>query len=186
MVVTRDADTALRLRQLRDHGSPAKYVHEMLGTNSRLHAMQAAVLRVKLPHLDRWTDGRIENAARYRRLFAQAGLDRSIGLPAAAAGERQVWNQFTVRVPGGQRDALLAHLREANVGAAIYYPVPLHRQECFATLGLGEGSLPHTERACREVLSLPIFAELTAGEQERVVKRIGQFFAADRVRSKAA
>jgi dTDP-4-amino-4,6-dideoxygalactose transaminase len=114
------------------------------------------------------------NAARYWQLFNEAGLEQSFDLPQAGSGQGHVWNQYTIRVPGGRRDAVKTQLAQSGVGAEIYYPVPLHQQECFASLGYGEGSLPATEQAAREVLSLPIFPELTDAELQTVVVRLAE------------
>lgn len=172
LITTDDPDLAARLRRLRVHGDAGGYRHLEVGYNSRLDALQAAVLRVKLQHLESWTEARRENARRYGELFRHYQLLDSLDLPEVQADCRHVYNQFTVRVRGGQRDAVLGHLREQNLGAAVYYPVPLHLQECFSNLGYAEGDLPHSETASREVLSLPIFAELQAYQQEQVVRGI--------------
>ena len=167
---------ANKLRILRVHGERQRYHHQLVGFNSRLDSLQAAALNVKLPHLDRWTSMRATNAARYHELFAQAGLDHVIQLPIEAADCRHVWNQYVVRIPDGKRDALREHMTARKIGTQIYYPVPLHLQECFASLGIGEGALPETERAAKETIALPIFPELTADEQRAVVTSIADFF----------
>ncbi len=177
MITTNDAALAKRLRLLRNHGAEARYYHHDVGINSRLDSIQAAVLRIKLRHLDDWAAAREANAKRYTTLFEQTGLAQTLGLPQATPGEQHVWNQYTVRVPGGQRDALQQYLSKSQVGTAIYYPVPLHLQECFASLGYESGSLPQTEQAADEVLSLPIFAEMTEAEQDVVVETMARFFA---------
>jgi dTDP-4-amino-4,6-dideoxygalactose transaminase len=176
MIVTRDAALAERLRLLRVHGGRQMYHHRYVGWNSRLDALQAAVLRVKLPHLDRWSAARAENARRYDELFAARGLAGrgDVTLPGRSADSTHIFNQYTLRV--ARRDALAEHLRARQIGHAIYYPVPLHRQECFAELGYREGDFPVAERACREVLSLPVFPELGAGRQERIVDAIADFY----------
>lgn len=176
MLTTSDARLAARLRLFRAHGMEPRYYHHVIGINSRLDTLQAAVLNVKLPYLESWTQQRITNAARYTELFREAKLDRVVGLPATAAGRRHVWNQYTLRIPDGRRDALRAHLASRNIGTEIYYPLGLHQQACFAYLGYREGSLPETERATRETIALPIFPELTAGEQATVVGAIADFF----------
>lgn len=175
MITTNDVALADQLRLLRGHGMRPRYHHSIVGINSRLDTLQAAVLDVKLSYLDQWNAARQANAQRYAELFAAHRLDQIIGLPAVGAGRRHVWNQYVIRVPDGRRDALRAHLAERQIGTEIYYPVPLHRQACFAALGYGPGSLPETERAAEETLALPIFAELTAAEQETVVRQIGAF-----------
>ena len=175
MITTDDDELAARLRVLRDHGQQPRYYHHVVGLNSRLDSLQAAVLSVKLPKLDQWAAARERNAARYERMFGQRGLGETVAWPRADEGCRCVWNQYTVRVLGGRRDALQRHLAERKIGSAIYYPVPLHLQKCFASLGYGEGSLPESERAAHEVLSLPVFPELTAPEQNAVIDAVEQF-----------
>jgi dTDP-4-amino-4,6-dideoxygalactose transaminase len=172
MLTTNDDDLAGRLRQLAAHGMQPRYYHSMVGINSRLDSIQAAVLNVKLAQLGRWSSQRRANAARYHRLFAESGLDRWLVMPEQLPQRYHVWNQFTVRVPDGRRDALRARLTEMKIGTEVYYPIPLHQQECFRALGYEAGSLPETELAAREVLSLPIFPELTAAEQQLVVSSI--------------
>lgn len=175
VITTNDEALAAKLRILRDHGQQPRYHHGLVGINSRLDSIQAAVLGVKLHHLGWWAIGRERNATRYRDEFSRLGIDRQLGLPSVARGCTSVWNQYTIRVPGGRRDALLAHLTAQKIGAAVYYPVPLHLQECFAGLGYQAGSLPETERASAEVLSLPIYAELTMREQDRVIQSLADF-----------
>ena len=176
MLLTNRADLAEKLKLLRGHGMSPRYYHSVVGINSRLDALQAAVLRVKLPCLEEWTALRQTNAERYTELFASCGLDRVLSLPTAGAAMRHVWNQYVVRVPNGRRDALREHLKSAQIGTEIYYPVPLHLQECFRGLGYRPGSLPESERAARESLALPIFPELTAAEQMQVVLHTANFF----------
>jgi len=171
MITTNDADLADRLRLLRVHGSRSKYHCEILGVNSRLDALQAAILRVKLPHLESWTEGRRANADRYRQLFAEMNLGDRVVLPIEPAGSRHVYNQFVIRV--AERDELREHLTAAGIPTEIYYPEPLHRQPAFSHLG---GSFAEAERASREVLALPIFPELTEGQQRRVVTAIAEFY----------
>jgi dTDP-4-amino-4,6-dideoxygalactose transaminase len=172
MLVTHDAALAERLRLFAAHGMSPRYYHQVVGINSRLDSIQAAVLNVKLTRLAEWTAARADNAHRYGRLLKAAGLDRHVTLPAADDRCEHVWNQYTIRVPGNRRDDVKARLAAAGVGSEIYYPVPLHLQQCFQSLGYGSGSLPETERAAREVLSLPIYPELTVTEQETVVARL--------------
>jgi dTDP-4-amino-4,6-dideoxygalactose transaminase len=176
LLTTNRDDLAARLRLLRAHGMEPRYYHQVVGINSRLDSIQAAVLNVKLPHLDRWAERRQANAALYQRLFAECGLARVLTLPATDMHCTHVWNQYTIRVPDGRRDALRQYLAQMKIGAEIYYPVPLHRQACFRSLAYAEGSLPESERAARETLALPIFPELEPAEIETVVYRIGEFF----------
>jgi len=174
MLTTNNADLAQRLRLLAAHGMNPRYYHREVGINSRLDTMQAAVLSVKLKYLAEGTSARNANAARYWQLFTEAGLQQRISLPQTTPGMGHVWNQYTVRIPDGGRDHVKAHLAQTGVGSEIYYPVPLHLQQCFASLGYREGSLPVTEQAAREVLSLPIFPELTDAELQTVVLRLGE------------
>ena len=173
LLTTNDAKLAKRARLLRTHGMEPKYYHHLVGANFRMDALQAAVLRVKAPHLARWTEGRRANAARYRKMFNEAGLDREIGLPAAPADRLHIYNQFVIR--SQQRDALKRHLDEAGIGNEIYYPVPFHLQPCFAYLGHKTGDFPHAERAANESLAVPVYGELNADQQKHVVDTIGEF-----------
>jgi dTDP-4-amino-4,6-dideoxygalactose transaminase len=177
LTTTRD-DIADRLKLLRVHGMEPRYYHQIIGINSRLDTLQAAVLRVKLPHLDAWTSSRQLNAARYMELFAHYDIGGRVTVPSDEPRGRHVWNQFVIRVGDGRRDALRGHLTKVGVGTEIYYPVPLHMQKCFAHLGWQKGDLPHTEQAADETLALPIFPELTLDEQHTVVARIAEFLAA--------
>jgi len=179
VTTTRD-DLAKTLKLLRVHGMEPRYYHDLIGINSRLDSIQAAVLRVKLPHLDAWTTSRQENAARYSELFASHGLAEHVNVPSDEPRGRHVWNQYVIRVADGQRDALRKHLAACGVGTEIYYPVPLHLQACFAHLGWRKGDLPRTEQAAEETLALPIFPELRADEQYTVVARIAEFFGTKR------
>jgi dTDP-4-amino-4,6-dideoxygalactose transaminase len=174
MVTTNDQALAERVRMLRVHGSRVKYVHEMIGINSRLDALQAAVLRVKLKYLEGWTKGRQQNAARYESLFKDAELLNRITLPTVTAENRHVYNQYVIRA--ARRDQLRAFLQEQGVGTEIYYPVPLHLQVCYQDLGYRQGTFPQAERAAEESLALPIFAELTAAQQAYVVETIKKFY----------
>jgi len=176
MIVTSDDALAERLRELRVHGGRQMYEHRFVGWNSRLDAIQAAVLRVKLPHLARWSRQRAEHAARYDRCFEQSGLVAAgeLRLPCRPAAGRHIFNQYTLRA--ARRDALRARLHARGIGCAVYYPVPLHLQECFRELGYREGDLPQAERACREVLSLPVFPELTTTQQDRVIDEVVAFY----------
>ena len=181
MVMTRDDELARRVRLLRVHGSKTKYEHDMIGINSRLDALQAAVLRVKRKHLKRWTEGRRRNAERYRALFRQAKVPPSlVCLPQEPKGFYHIYNQFVIRAK--DRDALREHLRREEIGTEIYYPIPLHLQECYRHLGYHPGDLPESERAAREVLALPIFPELTLAQQKRVVRAIADYYSPRKMR----
>jgi len=170
------SELAERLRLLRGHGMHPRYYHREVGINSRLDTLQAAALCVKLDHLETWTAQRVQNAQHYTELFTEFGLDRVLGLPRQAAGRRHVWNQYIVRVPEGKRDTLRQYLADAKIGTEIYYPVPLHRQDCFRSLAYKTGDLPESERAAAETLALPIFPGLTQVEQHAVVTRIADFY----------
>lgn len=183
LITTNNAEFAAKLRVLCNHGMEPRYYHHFVGLNSRLDTLQAAVLNVKLPKLDEWCAARERHALRYATEFAKLGLGDSIAAPTATKGCRHVWNQYTVRVKNGRRDALQKHLADKKIGSAIYYPVPLHLQKCFGSLGYEPGSLRKTEQACREVLSLPIYPELTAAEQGAVIGAVAEFCQA---RSRAA
>lgn len=177
MMTTEDDALAAKLRILRVHGMEPKYYHHVVGINSRLDALQAAVLRVKLRHLARWNEGRRANAARYATRFAAAGLEE-ITPPMVHADSVHTFHQYTVRA--SRRDELRAHLQAAGIGSEVYYPVPLHLQECFAFLGHAAGDLPETERASRECLSLPIYPELTPEQQDYIVDQIAGFYRGNR------
>ena len=176
MLTTNDERLAERLRTLRAHGAEQRYFHKEVGINSRLDSLQAAVLRVKLPHLDEWSEARRANAARYRRLFTDAGLAEEVRLPFERESVRHIYNQFVIRVDAERRDALREHLKREGVGTEVYYPVPLHLQECFGFLGYKTGDFPESEKAARETLALPIYPQLTAEQQEYVVDSILSFF----------
>lgn len=171
MCVTNDAELAEKLRVLRVHGGEPKYYHSTVGGNFRLDAIQAAVLLVKLKYLDRWSQGRQENAHRYDELFKALGT--SITTPAIRSGVRHIYNQYTLRVP--DRDALRAHLTKKHIGTEIYYPVPLHMQECFKNLGYEPGDCPESEAAAKSVLAVPIYPELTGAQQRYVVESCSEF-----------
>ena len=174
LITTNDAAIAERLQMLRVHGSKKRYFHEMIGTNSRLHALQAAVLRVKLRHLDAWQRGRQNRAERYRQLFAEAGLSDFLTAPAQPPAKfEHVYNQFTIRC--ARRDELKASLRAAGIPSEIYYPLSIHLQEAFAYLGNVAGEFPESEKASKEVLSLPVYPELPDAQQDRAVKAIAEF-----------
>ena len=173
LLTTNDAALAKRAKLLRTHGMEPKYYHHLVGANFRMDALQAAILRVKAPHLDVWTEGRRRNAARYRTLFRDAGLDGLITLPAEPPDRRHIFNQFVIRT--AERDALKKHLDAEGIGNEIYYPVPFHLQPCFAYLGHRRGDFPHAERAAAESLAIPVYGELTPAQQERVVSTIAEF-----------
>ena len=195
LVTTNDAALAARVRLLRSHGASPKYFNPEIGGNFRLDALQAALLAVKLPHLDAWAQGRAQTAARYPAAFEAAAFDAAAFEAAAfeaaelrgagvsrdaltlprAVEAGHVWNQYTIRTP--RRDALKAHLAAAQIGHEVYYPLPLHLQKCFAKLGYAEGAFPEAERASREALSLPIFPELGEARLARVVREVVGFLA---------
>lgn len=174
LVTTNDAGLAATLRGLRVHGQAGPYLHPVVGGNFRLDAIQAAVLRVKLPHVQGWIQGRRANAMRLVDLFMQKGLDEVLGLPAALSGRGHTFNQFVIRAP--KRDELRQHLAGRGIGCAVYYPLSLHLQPCFSALGYSEGEMPVAEQASREVLALPVFPELTQEEIEEVVGAIAEFY----------
>jgi len=189
MVTTNNPELAKQVKLLRNHGYSPKYYNKVVGGNFRLDALQAAVLRVKLPYLDGWTEKRQMNAATYRRLFTEAELSidqrpgeggvelaeiSGVVLPFEAPNVRHIYNQFVIR--SGQRDQLLAHLKERKIGTEIYYPVPMHVQECFAGLGYENGDFPASERAASETLALPIYPELTESMMGTVVDAVADFY----------
>jgi dTDP-4-amino-4,6-dideoxygalactose transaminase len=172
-VTATDDGVAKTLRLLRTHGMEPKYYHHIVGANFRIDAMQAAVLRVKLPHLASWTAGRQKNAARYRALFADAQL-ADVTLPVEAPERTHIYNQFVIRVP--KRDQLRSHLDRQGIGTEVYYPVPFHLQECFANLGYRKGAFPIAEAQAEDSLALPIYPELTEAQQASVVNAIRSFY----------
>jgi len=174
LLTTNDAGIAAVLRRLRNHGSTQKYYYERLGVNSRLDALQAAILRVKLKYLPQWTAARRKNAEYYRALIAQHGLQRYISPPSEPAKCTHVYNQFTIRAQ--KRDELRAFLTEEGIPTEVYYPSPLHLQAAFAYLGYKPGQFPEAERASREVLALPIYPEITRNQQELVVQSMASFY----------
>lgn len=180
MVTCKDDALASKLRALRNHGMEPRYYHHLVGGNFRMDAIQAAVLNIKLPLLDGWGSGRRERAAYYRRAFAANGLEKILSLPVEPWREtsmhaaHHIYNQFIVRAPN--RDALRAFLQKAGIGSEIYYPLPLHLQECFKSLGYRAGDFPESERASQETLALPIFPELTEAQQGYVVEKIAEFY----------
>lgn len=174
LVTTSDEVLADRLRVLREHGSRSHYRYDLIGINSRLDALQAAILRVKLPHLNAWTDKRRSNASAYADLFSKFQLERRVRLPEAPDYAYHVYNQFTIRI--GERDALRAHLNTCGIPNEIYYPAPLHLEPAFSYLGYAPGDYPEAERASREVLSLPVYPELSHEKQLSVVEAIADFY----------
>ena len=173
LVTTNDAALAKQARLLRTHGMEPKYYHHLVGGNFRMDALQAAILRVKAPHLAGWTDARRANAARYHELFAAAGLGDRVQLPVEPAGYRHIYNQFVIRV--ADRDGLRRHLDARGIGTEIYYPVPFHQQPCFANLGYATGAFPVAESAATTSLAIPIYGELTVDQQQTVVDAIAAF-----------
>ena len=173
MCVTNDAVLAERMTVLRVHGGKPKYYHSLIGGNFRIDELQAAVLNVKLPHLEAWSAARQRNAAFYDAAFAQAGLGEAVRTPPAGGG-RHIYNQYVLRVH--ERDRLRSHLAEAKVGTEIYYPVPLHRQQCFAYLGYAAGAFPESERAAAATVALPIYPELSTAQLQYVVDSIARFY----------
>jgi len=174
MCVTNDAALAERMDILRVHGGKPKYYHSFIGGNFRIDEIQAAVLNVKLKHLDAWTAGRQRNAAFFDAAFERAKLGEAVRTPRAAKGVRHIYNQYVIRVR--DRDRLRAHMATAGVGSEIYYPIPLHLQQCFAYLGHKAGDFPLSERAAEETLALPIFPELTETQLQYVVDTIADFY----------
>ena len=174
LITTNDKALADSMAMLRVHGSQVRYLHEAIGFNSRLDALQAAILQIKLKYLDQWTEGRRRNAERYRQLFAQAKLTDRVLLPPTVPGNFHVYNQFTVRAP--KRDELRTFLKEKGVGTEVYYPLPMHLQNCYRDLGHQKGSFPLSEQAAEEVMSIPIFPELTEVQQSYVVEMMVEFY----------
>ena len=175
LCTTNDPELAERLRVLRVHGGEPKYFHALIGGNFRIDELQAAVLRVKLKYLDRWTAGRQRNAAYYDAALGNAGLGAKLRTPLAVAGYRHIFNQYVVRAE--RRDALKQRLTERGIGSEIYYPVPLHLQKCFAYLDYRVGDFPESEQAAQETLALPIYPELEQAQMAHVVATIAEFYA---------
>jgi dTDP-4-amino-4,6-dideoxygalactose transaminase len=175
MCVTEDADLAARMTCLRVHGMEPKYFHKYLGWNARLDALQAAILRVKLPHLEGWIAARQAAARRYDALIEEHHLGRFLERPTIRPRQRHVFHQYVVRVAGGQRDALVRQLRAEQIGCEIYYPVPIHLQECLAQLGYRHGDFPASEEAAHAVMALPMYPELTADQQRRAIQSCANF-----------
>jgi dTDP-4-amino-4,6-dideoxygalactose transaminase len=171
MIVTQDDEIAKRLMRLRVHGGMTTYLHEEVGYNSRLDALQAAVLSAKLPHLAAWSAKRRDNAAYYSQAFADLG---DVTTPFIDPNNESIFNQYTIRVT--KRDALKDHLKAKGIGHSVYYPLPLHLQPCFAYLGYKAGACPEAEKAAHEVVSLPVFPELTNAQRDEVVAGVRGFF----------
>lgn len=179
MVTVKDDALAKKVRSIRVHGQSGTYVHPVVGGNFRIDALQAAILHVKLPRLDSWADARRANAKEIEELFVNFGgrpfEDGGIGFPRAAAGQHHVYNQFVIRVARGRRDALKQRLAERQIGCAIYYPLALHLQECFANLGYGPGDFPEAEKASQETLAIPVFPELTSEQKAFLAFTLTEF-----------
>ncbi|HEU5131568.1 MAG TPA: DegT/DnrJ/EryC1/StrS family aminotransferase, partial [Pyrinomonadaceae bacterium] len=174
ILTTSDDDVAARLRRLRTHGGANEYEHEEVGINSRLDELQAAVLNVKFPLLDKWSDERARKAETYTRLLKEADLGFPLVTPEVRADGRHIFHQYVIRVPGN-RDALMEHLQKHNVGCKIYYPIPLHLQKCFEYLGYKQGDLPEAEKAANETFALPAYPEISEEQQVYVVDVIKRF-----------
>lgn len=185
MMVCNNQVTAAKLRLLASHGMQPRYYHKLVGINSRMDTIQAAILNVKIAHLQEYSNQRSQHAKRYAEMFAAEGLNDNFDLPFQMPQTTHVWNQYGIRVPDGLRDPLRKHLTESGIGNEVYYPVPLHLQECFQDLGYAVGTLPKTERAAKEILHLPIYPELTEQEQETVVAGIKRFYASALLRKAA-
>ena len=175
LIVTSDPDLSNRMLCLRNHGMEPKYHHKFMGWNGRCDAIQAALLRVKLPHLDTWTAQRQEAAKRYDHLIDENHLGGTIQKPVQLPNRRHVFNQYVVRVANGHRDALVNHFRAEKIGCEIYYPIPLHLQECLRDLGYTEGDFPASEQAAKSVIALPMFPEITLDQQRRVIESVAAF-----------
>ncbi|MBM3980261.1 MAG: DegT/DnrJ/EryC1/StrS family aminotransferase [Planctomycetes bacterium] len=175
LVTTDDPAIDKKLRALRVHGSEVKYYHKFIGYNMRLDAVHAAVLRVKLPHVANWLNGREAAAQRYDSLIEGANLHGFMRRPTTRPERRHTFNQYVVRVPAHHRDALVKHMKDSGVGVEVYYPLSLHQQECFKFLGYRTGDFPTSEHAAGEVLALPMFPEITEQQQTRVVEVIGTY-----------
>ena len=176
MIVTQNGAIAQRLQRLRVHGGAKQYFHDEVGFNSRLDTLQAAVLSAKLPHLAAWSAKRRANASHYDAAFRDLAAQGALVTPFVSPENESIFNQYTLRVLGGRRDALQTFLKERGIGTSIYYPLPLHLQPCFAYLGYTQGQCPESERASQEVLSIPIYPELTSAQLDEVVGAVSAFF----------
>ncbi len=186
MLTTNSDGFADRLRLCSSHGMRPRYYHSTIGINSRLDTIQAAALAIKMKHLESYTAARQANADNYTKLFAESKVDSEVlSLPMVDPAANHVWNQYSLRVSDGKRDDLRAYLAQRGIGSEIYYPIPLHQQECFAYCGYAEGSLPESERASKEILHLPIYPELSLDEQRTVVAAITEYFVSGHARSAA-
>ena len=174
IITTSNPDFALRVKRLRLHGGLTEYQHVEVGINSRIDALQAAVLRVKLPHLDGWSNARAQKAQIYSQLLEGAKLNYELHPPFIKPESRHIFHQYVIRVPE-HRDSLMEHLRNREIATKVYYPIPLHLQECFAYLGYKDGDFPEAEKAARETFALPLYPELTSEQQEYVVNAIQDF-----------
>jgi len=174
LVTTQDKDLAARLKRLRLHGGLTEYQHVEVGFNSRLDSLQAAILRVKLPHLDTWSYTRARKAQVYSELLNESDLAFELTTPYVLPQRRHIFHQYVVRVPK-YRDALMDHLKGHGIGTKVYYPIPLHRQQCFEDLGIQEGAFPEAEKAARETFALPVYPEMTDAQQGYVVRTIQSF-----------
>jgi len=174
MCTTNDEALAKRLEILRVHGGQPKYYHSFIGGNFRLDALQAAVLLVKFPHLDSWTEQRQSNAAYYDEHFGDSSFEGKLTTPSATTGKRHIYNQYVLRVQ--ERDRLREHLQKAGIGTEIYYPIPLHLQACFSSLGYQKGDCPASEQAADETLALPVYPELTRDQQDTVIRAIDDYY----------
>ena len=184
IITTNDAELADRIRLFANHGMRPRYYHQEIGINSRLDAIQAAVLNIKLTALPGWTAQRSQNADRYRKLLNRNGMVSSVTPPTCDSSCHHVWNQYTIRIPNGRRDTVRAELAERKISSEIYYPVPLHRQACFSYLG--NFDLPVTDRLAKEVLSLPVFPGMTVQEQDYVVNSLFEILHGTESQSRAA
>ena len=181
LLTTNDAALAKQAELLRMHGMEPKYYHQVVGGNFRMDALQAAVLRVKAPHLTAWTEARRVNAKRYAALFRDVGLLDRVVLPVEPSGLHHIYNQFVIRVP--HRDELKTFLDSRGIGNEIYYPVPFHMQECFADLNYERGAFPHAEKAAAQTIAIPIYSEISIAQQQAVVSAIAEFITALRDRA---